>query len=264
MILANSAKPFHWCEYHIFCACICIIKFFSAFSWEATGFHIYRRFVHKLLFPTLLVDTLRQWGVTTAGAVEAARVRLRTHLDNPSQVEKCDLDKWWLALPIGANKTILPEPTQSTESLTVVTSAAKIFVEKNWNWEWNFLLLSPEFVRKGEGENISSRTWSKIVGHGQHDRCHMGWLWKTNAGEIYQQHLMWNHNRRSRHHRFRLQCQAMQHYIKEGGAMFSMRLLQYSLLFYILKASSWRQPIFFRPSTPNPPSTHFLQHFSRP
>ena len=131
--------------------------------------------------------------------MEAARVRLRTHLDNPSQVEKCDLDKWWLALPIGANKTILPEPTQSTESLTVVTSAAKIFVEKNWNWEWNFLLLSPEFVRKGEGENISSRTWSKIVGHGQHDRCHMGR--KTNAGEIYQQHLMWNHNRRSRHHR---------------------------------------------------------------
>ena len=47
-----------------------------------------------------------------------------------TQVEKCDLDKWWLALPIGANKTILPEPTQSTESLTVVTSAAKIFVEK--------------------------------------------------------------------------------------------------------------------------------------
>ena len=115
-------------------------------------------FAHKLLFPTLF-DTLRQWGVTTAGAVEAARVRLRSHLDNPSQVEKCDLDKWWLALPIGANKTILPEPTQSTESLTVVTSAAKIFVEKNWNRKWNFLWLSPEGVRRAEGENISSRTW---------------------------------------------------------------------------------------------------------
>ena len=50
-----------------------------------------------------------------------------------TQVEKCDLDKWWLALPIGANKTILPEPTQSTESVTVVTSAGKIFVEKRMN-----------------------------------------------------------------------------------------------------------------------------------
>ena len=94
--------------------------------------------------------------------MEAARARLRTHLDNPSQVEKCDLDKWWLALPIGANKTILPEPTQSTESLTVVTCAAKIFEGRKKNE-----IESETFYDGNQNLSEKARVKTSQAGHGK-------------------------------------------------------------------------------------------------
>ena len=78
-----------------------------------------------------------------------------------TQVEKCDLDKWWLALPIGANKTILPEPKQSTESLTVVTSAAKMFVEEKNEID------SLTFYDCHQNLSEKARVKTSQAGHGQ-------------------------------------------------------------------------------------------------
>ena len=151
----SQTLPLVWIS-HI----LCMYLYYKVFLHLFLGSHWFSyisSFAHKLLFPTLLLthsgnEALPLLGLWKQQGFDWGRILT-------TQVEKCDLDKWWLALPIGANKTILPEPTQSTESLTVVTSAAKIFVEKNWNREWNFLWLSPEVVRRAEGENISSRTW---------------------------------------------------------------------------------------------------------
>ena len=98
-----------------------------------------------------------------------------------TQVEKCDLDKWWLALPIGANKTILPEPTQSTESLTVVTSAAKIFVEKKLKVRVKLFITVTRICQKRRGwkhlkqdmvKNSGTwSTWSLPYGTVVEDKC---------------------------------------------------------------------------------------------
>ena len=66
----------------------------------------------------------------------------------------------------GANKTILPEQIQSTESLTVVTVTT--------TWSPNLTEDERQGGMKQFHDPVSRRTWSKVVGHGKDGSCHMG------------------------------------------------------------------------------------------